>query len=439
MFLDSQSNAELRRGFAECTAPFMLALSLVFLVCQAVLVVILVDMPNFSEHAGTAIDPNSSTKGWLREIASTNGVELAIYDWSVSLIWIVWPIVVIEAGFHWLSRPWDDQTRKLHFFSFLFCICPSLRMCARSHEKRNRLWLPGLGWRYPNKRLRARLERHFSLPMIAIALLILPVLVIEFFLHDRVEGSVLLWSLLHVGTGVIWLAFAIEFILMVSVAEKKIAYCKEHWLDLAILLLPLISFLRSVQFIRATNALRLPQFTKMLRVYRMRGTALKALRGLIVLDLFSRFFKAEPEQMVEQLQADLREAEAKVRVIRRKLTRAQQIKMDANAEAERGAVAELDQAGLGGKGEAVQSGVAVNQSEVAVESGPAVGSGAVVQPEPASEREPPDEQGASAVPCNGSQDVSHGEHCASQKTRVNRITTVVAPPQNDSSQSKRPK
>ena len=432
-FLDRQNNADLRRGFAEYTAPFMFAVSLMFLVCQAVLVVILVDMPNFSEHVGTAIDPSSSTSGWLREIASTNGFELSIYDLSVSLLWIVWPIVVAETFCHWLSRPWDQQTRKLHLFGFLFCICPSLRMCARSYEKGNRLWLPGLGWRYPNKRLRARLERHFSLPMIAIAFLILPVLVIEFFLHDRVEDSVLLWSLLHVGTGIIWLAFAIEFILMVSVAEKKIAYCKEHWLDLAILLLPLISFLRSVQFIRATNALRLPQFTKMLRVYRMRGTALKALRGLIVLDLFSRFFKADPEQMVDQLQAELREAEAKVRVIRRKLTRAQQTKMDANAEAERAEAAESDHDGRGFLGGAEQVGIAVNQPEVAVESGPAVKQG------PAREQAPSADKGASVASCHGSPEDAHGEHLASQETRVNRSTTVVATPQTYRSQNKRPK
>ena len=432
-FLDSRNNADLRRAFAEYTAPFMFAVSLVFLVCQAVLVVILVDMPNFSEHVGTAIDPSSSTSGWLREIASTNGFELSIYDLSVSLLWIVWPIVVAETFCHWLSRPWDRETRKLHLFGFLFCICPSLRMCARSYEKGNRLWLPGLGWRYPNKRLRARLERHFSLPMIAIAFLILPVLVIEFFLHDRVEGSVLLWSLLHVGTGIIWLAFAIEFILMVSVAEKKIAYCKEHWLDLAILLLPLISFLRSVQFIRATNALRLPQFTKMLRVYRMRGTALKALRGLIVLDLFSRFFKADPEQMVEQLQAELREAEAKVRVIRRKLTKAQQTKLDANAEAELARSAELDHDGRGPRGEAVQSGIAENEL-----AGTGV-SEAAVQAGPVRERGPSRDKGAAVASCHGSPEGSRGEHLASQKTRVNRSKTVVANPQNYNSQNMRPK
>lgn len=378
-------------------APAMFAVSLVFLICQSVLVVILVDMPNFSEHAGTAIDPSSSTNGWLREIASTNGVELAIFDLSVGLLWILWPIVIAESVFHWLTRPWDKPNRRLHLFSLLFCICPSLRMCARSYEKGNRLWLPRLGWRYPNKRLRSRLERHFSLPMIAIAFLILPVLVIEFFLHDRVEGSVVLWSLLHVGTGIIWLAFAIEFILMVSVAEKKIAYCKDHWLDLAILLLPLISFLRSIQFIRATNALRLPQFTKMLRVYRMRGTALKALRGLIVLDLFSRFFKADPDQLVEQVQAELREAEAKIRMIRRKLTKAQQEVLASARVIDQEASRAADDALSASKAEGGLSAT----SEVGAEQ--------------------------SKVPaglCNSKAN-SCGEHLGSKKTQVMRSTTVV--------------
>jgi len=403
MFQERKSQADIQRAIAEYLAPGMFAVSLLFLFCQSVLVVILVDMPNFSEHAGAAMDPSSSTSSWLREIASTNGVELAIYDLSVRLIWILWPIVVAEAVFHWVTRPWDKQTRKLHLFSFLFCVCPSLRMCARSHEKGNRLWLPVLGWRYPNRRLRARLERHFSLPMIAIAFLILPVLVVEFFLHDQVEDSTVLWSLLHVGTGAIWLAFAIEFILMVSVAEKKIAYCKEHWLDLAILLLPLISFLRSVQFIRATNALRLPQLTKMLRVYRMRGTAVKALRGLIVLDLFSRFFQPDAEQVVEKLQQELREAEGKVRLIRRKLT-----KLEGELEKEKSLKQEQGSGGHRVVSEAVS---------------------AVAEPVCGEDHARSDSRGNDAesgetyaIEVNAS-----GESVSAQKNRGKRLTTVVAP------------
>lgn len=440
-FLDRRYNADLRRAVAEYTAPIMFAVSLVFLMCQAVLVVILVDMPNFSEHAGAAIDPSSSTSGWLREIASTNGFELAVYDLSVSLLWILWPIVVVEAFCHWLSRPWDQQTRKLHLFGLLFCICPSLRMCARSYEKGNRLWLPGLGWRSPNKRLRARLERHFSLPMIAIAFLILPVLVIEFFLHDRVEDSVLLWSLLHVGTGIIWLAFAIEFILMVSVAEKKIVYCKEHWLDLAILLLPLISFLRSVQFIRATNALRLPQLTKMLRVYRMRGTALRALRGLIVLDLFSRFFKADHEQVVEQLENELREAEARVRVIRRKLMRAQQIVTESNTEAEPDSATKVEKSLSVPSGDTEQTGVPVKLPELAtgVDSEGQASAESKQAALVASGYGASQDSSGEHADSSGEHADSSGEHAASQKTRVNRITTVVAPSEQYQQENKRPK
>ena len=104
---------------------------------------------------------------------------------------------------------------------------------------RQRLWLPGLGWRQANKRLRERLERKFGIPMILIALMIMPVLIVEFFMKSQVAQYGWLRMLLHVSTGVIWFAFAGEFILMVSVAEKKVAYCKKHWIDLAIILLPL--------------------------------------------------------------------------------------------------------------------------------------------------------------------------------------------------------
>ena len=66
-------------------------------------------------------------------------------------------------------------------------------------------------------------------------MMILPILVIEYVFTAQVAQYAWLRLLLHVGTGVIWFAFAVEFILMVSVAEKKLAYCKKHWVDLAII------------------------------------------------------------------------------------------------------------------------------------------------------------------------------------------------------------
>jgi voltage-gated potassium channel len=377
---ESNKHKDIRRTIAAYMAPGMFVVSLIFLVCQAVLVVILVDMPNFSEHAGTAMDPSSSTRGWLSEIATANGVELSLYEATVRLLFVLWPIVIAESIFHWVTRSWDAKSGKLHLMSLMYCLCPSLRMCARSYEMGNRLWLPGLGWRHPNRRLRSRLERRFSLPMIAIAFLILPVLVIEFFLHDQVENSIALWLLLHVGTGVIWLAFAAEFILMVSVAEKKLDYCKEHWLDMAIILLPLISFLRSVKFVRATNALKLPQITKMLRVYRMRGTAVKALRGLILLDLFSRFFGSNVDAKIDCLERELQEAQDRVREIRRKISKAERkratniasVEVGPESGSESGSTSHEDLEASGGKSgvEAEVEAEAQRDDESALETDP---------------------------------------------------------------------
>jgi voltage-gated potassium channel len=187
---------------------------------------------------------------------------------------------------------------------------------------RERLWLPGLGWRQANKRLRRRLERRFSVPMILIALMIMPVLIIEFFMKTQVAQYVWLRMLLHIGTGVIWFAFAGEFILMVSVADKKIAYCKKHWIDLAIILLPLFSFLRSLRVLRATRLARgIPQVTKMARIYRLRGTAVKALRGLILLDVLQRFTGGDVDRKIDKLRRHLADVESEAREIRHKISR----------------------------------------------------------------------------------------------------------------------
>ena len=61
---------------------------------------------------------------------------------------------------------------------------------------------------------------------------------------------IFLWS----SESVIWLAFAVEFVMMFSVSPKKFRYCRDHWVDLVIILAPLAGFLR---LLRVARALRL--------------------------------------------------------------------------------------------------------------------------------------------------------------------------------------
>ena len=294
----------------------MFWLSVSFLVCVASLVVLWVDVPNLHEKAfvNGAADVSEAIPQSRHQLATV----------FVGFILLTWPIVILESIFHWYTRPWDSSLRKYHWFSLLCCLCPPLRMCARLPEMGDRLWLPGLGWRRADKRLRRKLERTFSLPMIIIALMIMPILVVEFFLKAQVAQYAWLRFLMHIGTGVIWFAFAAEFILMFSVADKKLAYCKKHWIDLAIIVLPLFSFLRSLRAIRATSAARLiqvPQMGKLARVYRLRGTAIKAIQALVLLEVVQRFANRNPEKAIDKLERRLTDLEEEAKTVRRKIAR----------------------------------------------------------------------------------------------------------------------
>ena len=315
---------DVSQWIASRTAKAMFWLALCFLVSLSCLVVIWVHVPNLHEQTGLA------TSGVVDEGMSAISRVPAESTWleyaAVGVLLFTWPVIVLESVFHWLTRPWDAKHRKYHWFAMWTCLCPPLRMCARMPEMGDRVWLPGLGWRRPDKRLRRRLERKFSVPMIAIALMIMPILITEFFFKSQVAQYQLLRVLMHIGTGVIWFAFAAEFILMVSVADKKLVYCKKHWVDLVIILLPLFSFLRSLRLLRATRLaklMRIPQIGKLARVYRLRGTAIKGVQALVLLDVFHRWKTRSPEKSIAVLQDRLAEIEDDAKEIRRRITRLQ--------------------------------------------------------------------------------------------------------------------
>ena len=318
-----------RVRIARWTAAPMFWLSLCFLVGQACLVVLWVDVPNLRESTIVVMEE----KGIVYSINDLGGEptesddERWLQNATSTMILLIWPFIIAESIFHWLTRSWGRANRWFHFYGFLFCLCPSLRLCARSVEMDRKLWLPGLGWRRSDKRLRRRLERMFSVPMIAIALLILPVLVIEFFFKTQVARHEWLRLALHISTGVIWFAFALEFILMVSVADKKLTYIRTNWIDLAIILLPLLSFMRSLSLLRSTKLaklLRVSKLTRLASIYRMRATAVKALRALILWEVLERLLRTDPNKHAEKLREELAQRELELRILRREIYRAEQ-------------------------------------------------------------------------------------------------------------------
>ncbi len=299
----------------------MFWLSSICLGLTAAVMVLWIDVPRVVE----SYELPSGGEVVGEEIVAQGDFELGAIAWGARalqlLLW-VWPVFVVEQLVHFfLTKPGDSFCRQ-HRYWWAFCLFPPLRMCARHRGSRERIWLPWLGWQIADHRLERRLDRAFSLPMIGIALLILPVLGLQTFYQERIADFPALRVLLHFGTGVIWFAFATEFIVMVSVTPRKLVYCRKHWLDLVIIVLPLISFLRTLRILRAAKVLnisKLQQLSRLVRVYRLRGVALRGWRALLLLDLAHRLLQSSPEKRIRKLEQQCHEKERELEHLREQL------------------------------------------------------------------------------------------------------------------------
>jgi voltage-gated potassium channel len=122
--------------------------------------------------------------------------------------------------------------------------------------------------------------------------------------------------MLHGVTAMVWFAFTYEFLLMVSVAEHKIDFCKAHWINLVIILLPLVAFLRTLRLFRF---LRAAKAGKLMRAYRLRGVTTRAIRLALVFNLMERLMQRSPEKYRLHLEEQIREKEEELAQLKLKL------------------------------------------------------------------------------------------------------------------------
>jgi len=229
-----------------------------------------------------------------------------IFWTSAIAILALWPV------FWWdvlQSRRTQPQTS---LFTYSQAVLPVLRLGRRQGQP-PQVWLPRLGRRTVDRELQRDLEEWLNQPMLAISLLVLPVILVEYLLAESIQNHVWLSRTVQGATAVIWWAFTVEFVLMVSVTDKKLAYCKQHWLDLAIILLPLLAFLRAL---RLGRLLRLQSLGKTARMYKLRGVALRSYRALMVVDLMQRLILGGPQKRLLRLKQRLVEQETQLAGLR---------------------------------------------------------------------------------------------------------------------------
>lgn len=169
--------------------------------------------------------------------------------------------------------------------------------------------MPFYGVIVSDDRLRARVDRYFHKPMLILALLVLPLLAVELWVPDAdIKFSALWWSC---GTAfvIIWGAFLIEFVIKISIAESRVEYVKSNWLDLIIIILPVLRPLRAATLAKTSRAFTLRGVgTKAARYVFSLVLGMEATERLLMkLGLKSRKARLDPRQMTRlQLMKELK-------------------------------------------------------------------------------------------------------------------------------------
>ncbi len=266
--------------------PGMVSLSLIFLGLMALLV------------------PASMTSQGLFSTGTT-----VFILWILGLIWLFF-----LAEFILMAIFACPAERKLGFQlrAFLAVLVPPLRFGARVSKSDSWVWLPFKGWRKATVELNERLAMRFYGPMALIALLVLPLLGLEYLGADQIRENGWLNSLIDISYRLIWFAFALEFAVRISLARGKAAYCKKHVLDLVIIVLPLVAFMRVLRVLRLARVAQLEQLGRMSRMHRLRSGLSKAFRFSIIVKLIKRSNVKALKKQLTRLDEELGDKEREV-------------------------------------------------------------------------------------------------------------------------------
>ncbi len=272
-------------------APFMYLMSFVFLAFMALL------LPH-----------GSNDKVLTEQVLYHPAIPVALL--------VIWAVVIGEAIWGWRSSGDKDQSWKR---LLLVALVPPFRMAISARRPNHRVWLPVFGWRDVSAASVFEMEQRTAIPMLLATALIVPVLIVDFGFSSAVEGSVALQVTLAGLMAMIWFSFALEFVVMVSLAPKKLAYCKKHWINIVIIILPLVAFLRSLQLFRF---LRMAKAGKLVRAYRLRGLITRSLKIALAFNLIERIMSMKPERYVASLEEKIAEREQELAELRAKLEQA---------------------------------------------------------------------------------------------------------------------
>lgn len=228
-------------------------------------------------------------------------------------------VFLAEFWYLYLTDDTDEKQTNYQLYAFLAALLPPLRMGARILPEKQQAWIPFKGWCTVSNELREHMAKVFYAPMALIALMVIPLVAMEFLNPDLVEANEWLYWSIDVAYRIIWLAFAIEYLVRVSIAFNRITYTKLHIIDLLIILLPLFAFMRLLRVLRVANLLKVNQLSRLSRIYRLRSGFAKTLRVLIFFRIYRRTNVKVLEKYLVKLEKEIAAHEREIARLRREI------------------------------------------------------------------------------------------------------------------------
>lgn len=251
----------------------------------------------------------------------------------IGILLVSWPIFFIERLLYLVFCPY--RTWKTYLGALLISLFPPCRLAARRCADQSYIWCV-FGWRLVdyslvitiNQRLETRIEKQFLFSGLLLAALMIPFWIIEIFIPKTLIKYYFIYHLLNIGNALIWALFVAEFVILISISHNWTLYLLRHWLELLIILLPMIALVRVIRLVQTSMVLEVLQIPetillgipKILNIYRARTFLNRMIRILTLVEFIQLWSKYKnPKKYLVKLKEELAEKELEVILLKRQI------------------------------------------------------------------------------------------------------------------------
>jgi hypothetical protein len=254
----------------------------------------------------------------LQYLQIDNGLELLPYSRQlISILLILWPFFFLDRILYLIFC--NKRTWKSYVGLFLITLLPPLHLAARRCDDQTYIWWD-FNWQLVTPSLYEHIEKRFLYPILIFSLFMIPIWIIEIFLpQSSLTMHLLLYHLINMGNALIWGLFTTEFIIMFFITKDRNDYLIRHWLELFIIVLPMLALARFVLIYKylfitkSTFVLWFVKIQNMLNIYRTRSVLNRIIRILILVDIVKRFYQRKnPEKYLTILRNKLADKEEEI-------------------------------------------------------------------------------------------------------------------------------